>query len=219
MSLETGGLFLPRVAYIYSYNNEAAESFESLLEAYGCSTTLLKPADVPTISLDSYDLIIVADDTQYETTWSDPNTIVAIEDSNKPVVGLGDGGYDFFGMLGLSIGKPYGGHGSKNSIEVVDPNCSLFSSPYSIDIPEDNILQLYTETNCIGIYLWPTIPETVTGFGREVNDVGYYPLVAEHNRYLLWGFTESPQKMTETGKKLFINVVIWTANKLWEVDE
>jgi hypothetical protein len=226
MSLETEGITLPNVAYIYSYNNETAESFESLLESYGCSTTLLKPADVPTTSLDSYDLIIVANDTQSEDTLSDPNTIAVIEDSNKPVVGLGDGGYDFFGVLGLSIGSPYGGHGSKNSIEVVDPNSSLFSTPYSIEIPEDRILQLYTETDHIGIYLWPTIPETVTVFGNEVNDVGYFPLLAEHNRYLLWGFEGPPDKpapsgaegMTETGKRLFINVVIWTANEGWEGD-
>jgi hypothetical protein len=216
MSLETQGMFLPRVAYVYSYKNEVAESFDSLLEAYGCAITLIRVNDVPETPLESYNLIIVADDTRYEDTWNDPNTIAAIEDSGKPIVGLGDGGYDFFGVLGLSIGNPYGGHGSKNSIEVVDPNCSLFSTPYSIDIPEDRALQLYSETNSVGIYLWPTIPETVTVFGNEVNDYGYFPLVMEHNRYILWGFTESPQKMTEVGKTLFINVVIWTANKAWE---
>jgi serine protease AprX len=215
MSLETQGLFLPRVAYIFSHRIEPAESFDSLLETYGCSTTLFRLDDVPATSLDSYDLIIVADDTQYETTWSDPNSIALIENSTKPIIGLGDGGYDFFGLLGLSIGNPNGGHSSKNSIEVVDPNCSLFSTPYSINIPQDRALQLYTETKSIGIYFWPTVPETVTGFGHEVNDVGYFPLVAEQNRYLLWGFTESPQKMTETGKKLFINVVIRTANNAW----
>jgi hypothetical protein len=215
MSLETQGLFLPRVAYFFSHRIEPAESFDFLLETYGCSTTLFKLNDVPVTSLDSYDLIIVADDTQYETTWSDPNSIAVIENSTKPIIGLGDGGYDFFGLLGLSIGNPYGGHSSNNSIEVVDPNCSLFSTPYSIEIPQDRALQLYTETKSIGIYLWPTVPETVTGFGHEVNDVGYFPLVAEHNRYMLWGFTESPQKMTETGKKLFINVVIRTANNAW----
>ena len=215
MSLETGEMTLPNVVYIYLYNDETTESFESLLESYGCSTTLIRLEDVPMASLDSYELIIVANDTQYKETWNDPNIVAAIEDSNKPVIGLGDGGYDFFGLLGLSIGNPYGGHGSKNSIEVVDPNCPLFSTPYSIVIPEDRVLQLYTETNHVGIYLWPTIPESVTGFGREVNDVGYYPLVAEHNRYLLWGFTESPQKMTEIGKKLFINIVIRTSNNAW----
>ena len=212
MSLDTGEMTLPKVAYIYSYNNHVAGSFESLLESYGCSTTSIRLNDVQEISLYPYDLIIVAEDNQYEEASNDPNIVAAIENSGKPVVGLGNGGYDFFGLLGLSIGNPYGGHGSKNSIKVVDPNSSLFNTPYSIEIPEDRALQLYTETNSIGIYLWPTVPETITVFGNEVDDAGYFPLVMQHNRYMLWGFSESPQKMTEVGKTLFINVVIRTAN-------
>jgi hypothetical protein len=215
MSLETQGMFLPRVAYIFLYNDEAAESFRSLLEAYGCPTTLIRLDDFPGAPLDSYDLIIIASDTQSAPVWNDPNTVAMIEDSGKPVVGLGAGGYDFFGLLGLTIGKPYGAHGSNNSIEVVDPNSSLFSAPYSIEIPDDRVLQLYTETNDIAIYLWPTIPETVTALASEANNSGYYPLVMEHNRYLLWGFREPPEKMTEVGKTLFINVVIRTANNAW----
>ena len=206
----------PDVLYIYNDDIEAAESFESLLMDCGCPTTLIRVADVPTTPLDSYDVVIVANDTQYETTWSDPNTVTAIEDSGKPIVGLGNGGYDFFGLLGLSIGNPMGGHSSQNSIKVVDPNCPLFSRPYSIEIPQDLALWLYTETNSIGIYLWPTIPETVTVFGSEADDIGYFPLLMEHDRYLLWGFAESPQKMTEVGKMLFINVVFGTANGAWE---
>ncbi|MBN2593639.1 MAG: hypothetical protein JXA81_09050, partial [Sedimentisphaerales bacterium] len=213
MSLDTGEMTLPKVAYIYSYNNHVAGSFESLLESYGCSTTSIRLNDVQEISLDSYDLIIVAEDTQFEEATNDPNIVTVIEISGKPVVGLGNGGYELFGLLGLSIGNPFGGHGSKNSIKVVDSNSSLFSTPYPIEIPEDRVLQLYTDTNSIGIYLWPTIPDTITVFGNEVNDVGYFPLVMQHRQYLLWGFTESPQKMTEVGKTLFINVIIWTANK------
>jgi len=216
MSLETEGKTLPRVTFICSHRDEEAEDFESLLGSYGCSTTLIRSAEVTATLLDSYDLIIVANDTQYEDTWNDPNSTAAIEDSGKPIIGLGYGGYDFFGLLGLSIGNPHGAHSSRGSIEVIDPNCPLFRMPYSIEIPADRALQLYTETNSIGIYLWPTIPKTVTVLGHEVNDAGYYPLVAEYDRYLLWGFTESPQKMTEVGKRLFINVVIWTANETWE---
>ncbi|MHC4804762.1 MAG: hypothetical protein ACYTBX_00685, partial [Planctomycetota bacterium] len=204
---------LPNVLYVHKSDIEAAESFQSLLVDYGCPTTLISVADAPASLLDSYDLVIVANDTKYETTWSDPNTVAAIEDSGKPIIGLGDGGYDFFGLLGLSVGYPNGGHGSRNSIEVVDPNSSLYRTPYSIEIPTDRVLQLYTETNHVGLYFWPTIPETVTVFGREVNDPGFYPLAIEHNRYLLWGFTESPQKMTEVGKTLFINIIIQTANR------
>ncbi|MCJ7613331.1 hypothetical protein MUO71_00995 [Candidatus Bathyarchaeota archaeon] len=148
--------------------------------------------------------------------WDDANSVAAIEDSGKPVIGLGEGGYAFFGELELAIGSPNGAHGSRNSIEVIDPNSSLFSTPYSIEIPEDRVLQLYTETAHVGLYLWPTIPETVTALAADTNNFPYYLLATEYNRYLLWGFTESPQKMTEIGKTLFINVVIWTANKAWE---
>jgi len=217
MSTQPQSMFLPRIAYIYLYDAEAAESFRSLLVSYGCSTTLIALDEVTAAPLASYDLIIVADDTQFLSTWNDPQTVVAIETSDKPVVGLGEGGYDFFGVLGLSIGRPNGGHGERNSISVIDPNCSLFSTPYPVDIPEDQNLQLYTETSHVGLYLWP-VPETVTALGAEVDDPGYYPLALEHNRYLLWGFTESPQKMTEVGKILFVNVVIWTANAGWEIE-
>ena len=218
MSTRPEAMSLPRVAFIYRSDTEEAESFQSLLMSYGCSTTLIGVDDVATTALDSYDVMIVANDMGYIGTWGDAQSIAAIEDSGKPIIGLGQGGYDFFGVLELWIGRPNGGHGSENSIGVLDPNCSLFSTPYSVDIPEDRILQLYTETNHIGIYLWPTIPETVTVLASVVNDTGYFPLVMEHNRYLLWGFTESPEKMTEVGKILFINFVIWTANEGWETE-
>jgi len=215
MSLRIEEMSLPRVAYIFSHKSEVAETFQSLLESYGCPTTLIKRADVAATPLDTYDLVIVANDTRYETTWSDPNTVAAIEDSGKPVIGLGDGGYDFYGLLGLSIGSPNGGHGNKNSIDAINPDSALFRTPYHIEIPQDRVLQLYTETKHVGLYFWPTIPDTVTVLGREVNDAGFFPLAMEHGRYLLWGFAESPEKMTEVGKELFLNIVIRTANRNW----
>jgi hypothetical protein len=215
MSMETEGMMLPNVAYIHYEEDASAVDYQSLLNSYGCSTTLIPSHEIVTTGLYAYDLIIVGTDTGYLTTWMDEQNVAAVESSGKPVVGLGNGGYWYFGQLGLSIGKPYGGNGIKNSIEVIDPNSSLFNTPYAVDIQQDLTLQLYTETNHIGIYLWPTLPETVTGFGREVNDAGYYPLVAEHKRYMFWGFTESPQKMTEVGKMLFINIVINVANGTW----
>jgi len=226
MSTETGGMTLPNVAYIYHDDVESAEDYRALLNSYGCSTTLIPSNDVATVGFDAYDLILIGTDTGYMTTWTDEQNVAAVESSGKPIFGLGNGGYWYFGQLELSIGRPYGGHGSENSIEAIDPNSSLFNTPYSIEIPEDRILQLYTETNSIGIYLWPELPETVTGFGRNSGDPGYYFLVAEHDKYMFWGFTESPDKpapseaegMTEIGKKLFINVVIWTANEAWEGD-
>ena len=211
MSLETGGLSLPDVAFIYFGKNEQAESFQSLLESYGCPTTLIKTKNVTATSLESCDLVIVANDTFYSHAWTEPNAIAAIEDSDKPIVGLGDGGHDFFGLLGLSIGS-HGAGFSQNNINVIEPPYSIFSTPYPIDIPQDGVLQLYTETRNVALYLWPDVPETIIVLAVLHNNPGYYPLAIEDNRYFLWGFKESPDKMTDIGKKLFINSVIWMAN-------
>jgi parallel beta-helix repeat protein len=211
MSTKPQTMSLPLVAYIHGPDVEAAQNFQSLLAAYGCSTTLVGLNEVVSTELDTYDVIVVGNDTGNVSDWDDTESVNSIESSGKPVIGLGEGGYAFFGKLGLSVGWPNGMHSSNNSIEVIDPNHSLFIAPYAIVIPEDLILQLYTETDYVTLYL-KSIPETVTVLGAEANNPRYYPLALEHNRYLFWGFAGSPESMTDVGKRLFINVVIWSAN-------
>jgi hypothetical protein len=215
MSIQPQTMSLPLVAYIHSYNIEAAQSFQSLLVAYGCSTTLIGIDDIPAAALDSYDIIIVGNDSGSMSQWGDVESVTAIENSGRPIIGLGEGGYAFFGQLGLSIGWPNGMHGSHTSIYAIDSNHSLFNSPYSIDVPQDMILQLYMESYYVTMYLYP-VPETVSAIGRDADSTGYYPLAREH-RYLFWGFTNSPDSMTEVGKRLFINLVIWGANTGWDL--
>ena len=214
MSIQPQEMSLPYVAYIHERDAEAAESFRSLFVSYGCSATLIRLDEVVTTPLDSYDLVIVGNDTGMLSSWGESDSVAAIENSGKPILGLGEGGYAFFGKLGLEIGWPNGMHGSRDSIEVIDPNNSLFSVPYAIDVPDDRVLQLYTETEHVDLHLWP-MPETVTALGRQVESHGYYPLAREYDRYVLWGFTESPEKMTHVGKTLFVNVVIRAANAAW----
>ena len=210
MSTKPQTMSLPLVAYIHSSDVEAAQNFRSLLVAYGCSTTLIGLDQIPATALDSYDLIIVGNDTGNLSQWGDIESVTAIESSGKTIVGLGEGGYAFFGQLGLSIGSPNGMHDRSNSIEVIDPYHLLFTTPYVIDVPEDLALQLYTESDFVTLHLHP-VPETVTVLGGGAS-YGYYPLALEYNRYLFWGFSASPENMTEVGKRLFINLVIWSAN-------
>jgi hypothetical protein len=193
---------------------KSAESFQSLLSDYGCSATLIDITDMANAPLDSYDLIIIGNDTGSTADWGSTESVAAIEGSGKPVLGLGEGGYAFFGKLGLFIGWPNGMHSEDNSMYAIDPNNPLFSTPHPIDVPEDGILQLYTESSLVTLYL-SSVPETVTVLGGGVADPGYYPLALESDRYVLWGFSESPLKMTEDGKWMFINVVIHTVNMDW----
>ena len=216
MSTQPQSMSLPYILYIYDRKVEAAESFESLLNDYGCATTLIGLGEAATVVLDPYDLIIVGNDTGFTSHWGDAESVAAIEASGRPVVAIGEGGYAFLGQLGLSIGWPNGAHGNDDSISVIDPDSSHFNIPYLIDIPEDKTLRLYTETEHVGLYLWPVVPETVTALGGKVDSVTYYPLALEHDRYLLCGFAAPPENMTEVGKDLFANIVIRAANTAWE---
>jgi hypothetical protein len=202
---------LPRVLYIYDDDVILAKSFQSLLEEHGCPTTLIRINEVSTAALAACDLIVMGDDTEFIAD----NPIELISKSDKRVVAVGEGGYQFLGKLESEIGWPHGKHGSDNSILVIDPDSSLFSEPRAINVPENQVLTLYTQASHVGVYLKP-VPETVTPIGKEVYSNDHYPLALENDRYLLWGFTGSPESMTQIGKDLFANVVIHTANAAWD---
>ncbi len=215
-SSELKSLLLPYVGFIFSSDVEIAESFKSLLEAYSCAVDLIGLDELAQSTLVDYDLIIVGNDTGRLRRWGDILSAAVIESSGNPIIGLGEGGYAFFGKLELSIGYPHGWHGDNNSVYIV-PYRTLEDMPYPISLPLDRVLQLYTETRHVGIYL-PSIPEDVITIGREAGNRSHYPFVLEDNRYFLWGFSGPPESMTESGKLLFINTIILTANVAWDIE-
>ncbi|UCF15111.1 MAG: hypothetical protein JSW59_17015 [Phycisphaerales bacterium] len=217
LSAEPQAMSLPRVAYIHHSKVDAAQGYQALLIAHGCPTTLVPWHEAATTAFDAFDLIIAGTDTGYLTTWADEQNVAAVESSGKPVVGLGNGGYWYFGQLGLAIGRPNGARGSGNEIEPVDPNHPLFNEPYPVGIPEDGRIEVSSETDSVIIFLYP-VPVTVTALGQDAGNAGYYSLVLEHDRYLFSGFDVSAESLTEAGRALFVNVVMRTANAAWPTD-
>ena len=201
-----------RILYVYGTDLSVAQSFISLLEESGFSVSLIRISRLTETQLVPYDLIIVGNDTGQLTHWGDTQSVAAIERSGKPIVGLGEGGYALFGEFRLSTGHGNGWHGNVNALYVVDPSSSLFITPRKIVVPQDRLLQLYTKTEHVGIYL-ASVPENVITLGREVNNHSHYPLTLEQNKYFLWGFTGSAAEMTEMGRDLFVNAVTWTTNR------
>ncbi len=191
------------IIYIYSADT-TAETYVSLLEDNDYRVNMIPLSKVEGTDLSEYNVIIAGTD----TTWSDIDTINAVIKSGLPVIGLGEGGYILFGQIGLVCGHPNGWHGSVNSIYVVDAAHTVFQEPNAIRIPRDGILQLYSSTKHIGIYI-PSTAEELLMLGREPDNKEHYPLLLENNRYLLWGFTASPKSMTDNGKALFINTVAY----------
>jgi hypothetical protein len=209
-STQPGQWLLPRVAYIFSSDAGAAQSFQSLLASHGCSVTLVPMGDLSQTALASYDLVVAGNDTGYMGSGGKDQSIAAVQGCGRPVVGIGEGGYALFGQLNLSIGHPNGGHSNVGTIYVADPDCLLFNTPDSVALSSDQKLQVYTQTQSVSIWL-SVIPEGMASFG-QLDVVSDQHLIVMEQRYLLWGFTGSPASMTEAGQKLFINAVILAAN-------
>jgi len=201
--------------YIYSNDSATAQKFRSLMLSYGIAVDLVSNSSAETWDYSPYSLIIIGHDTGYTATWNPSTAVTVINATGKPILALGEGGYAFFGKLGLSIGYPRGGHENANGTYAVDPSHRIFNQPMSIGITSSHIIQLYnTSIATVVIYLPSPIDPTITVLGRKIEQTLYYNIAQEKSRYVLWGFHASPDYFTQTGKDLFINVVFWIVG--WE---
>ena len=89
-----------------------------------------------------------------------------IRAARKPVLGLGEGGYAYFGKFGKPIGWPNGWHGPQNTVRSDNVGASYWHVPNDFGSPPPALVRLYTvPVNEVGIYLPPVTG--VTSFGRE----------------------------------------------------
>ena len=202
------------VAYIYQSDSTKARSFKTLLQNYGYSTTLIEVYDVESVNFDNYNLIIAGSESGYGGSWGYYGAVANIQNSNKSVLGLGFGGASLFEEMGLSINWSNGyivsdttSSSSKcKSIFCMDTSLQIFKSPNPIPIPGNFQIQLYNYSGLISEY-GLQLPSGVLLVGREPFDPDYFTIVSENDKYWLWGFTNSPSSMTQTGKELLINIV------------
>jgi len=204
--LTRGFSVLPRAAYIWKTDAATAQDYKDLLENNGLATTLIPLADVSTTDLSVFKLLVVGPDTGAGGTWGDTATVNAIAQSGLPVIGLSEGGYAFFGKLGLAIGYPQGAHGTDTTMVVVDDSQTLYNNVYPIGATTGSPLTLYgSGTNTVYIYS-PKPPAGVVLIGRDPQSASHYPVIQQTYQYLLWGFQGGPTKMSTVGQQLFTNV-------------
>ena len=122
------------------------------------------------------------------------------------MLGLGEGGYAFFGKIQLAIGWPNGAVDLQEyAIDWATPLNSIWGMPYDITLKES--LALYLKPGACRIIFMEKVPGNVTIFGHYLTDHRYANLLQEASKYTLWGFNDGPGKMTETGRRLFTNTV------------
>ncbi len=196
-----------RAVYVYDTDMALAQSYQSLLQENQFVVDLVRINSVLSTSFEDYTLVLVGPDTGSGGTWGDAagNQATHIEDSGKPVVGLGEGGYAFFGKLGYPIGWGEGWHGSGRNVYVMDPDHAVWKSPNATTVPGSRTLDLYQSNSSFVSINYPSPISGITGIGREVGDDNHYPLISKDSRYVLWGWDSGPSAMTGIGRQVFVN--------------
>ena len=194
-----------------SLSTKSATAFKTMIEAElsNVAVTPIKLNAVASTNFSNYRAIIIGYDTGAGETWANAATVNQVKNSGKPVLGLGDGGYAFFGKLGLNIGYPLGAHSNLNEIYVLNTSQSIYKTPKAISIPASRRLRLYdTNPDAVKSYI-KVKPSDVVLYGQQVGSPGYYMLAQQANRYMLWGFSGSAKDMSDTGTDLFANVLYY----------
>jgi len=197
----------PRFAFIYLNDENSANSFKELLKESDLGTDLIALDDVPTTDFDQYATVIIGSDIKRAWSTSAANLV---RDAKKPILGLGEGGYYFFGQLHLAIGSPHGWHGGNVAVSPMRQNASSFWSTSGLNVPANEELVLYAKTGHIGLHL-PEPVSRVVPIGQELASSTHYPIAEQDRHYVLWGFTGSPKHMTTLGKQLFVHTCRYVA--------
>jgi hypothetical protein len=209
----TGGSERIKVAYIYSTDVGTANEYKSLLEANGFQVDLILQSAVLSTDFAGYKYIVIGPETGSLKDWGDAAgaQVSHVNGPGRSILGLGEGGYAFFGRLALTIGWPQGWHGSEapagTGINVVDVADPVWTTPNPISIPSDGLLAFYGSSSPYVAIYNPDVIAGVKRLGRQIGDATHYPLIGQAGKYLLWGFGRGPVAMTLVGKQVFVNVL------------
>ena len=193
------------IAYVIRRDTPDILNYRDFLVAQGYTVTIVPLGAVLGTDFSVFDLTVIADDTGSLTTWGiPPNTaaqVAKILAGNKPILGIGEGGYAFFGQVPDFIGWPQGWHGPQALV-----NHAPGAPPATFaSLPPDPI-KVYTHpSNEVGIYLAAVLPG-VNPIGLEVPSEDHASLIVQ-GCHFLWGFSDEPAKMTGDGQTLLANYV------------
>lgn len=197
------------IAYIYASETTTTGDFQALLQGNNYQVTLVPQNIIMTTDFSPFQAIVVGPDTGQDQNWGDQGGAQANQllNSGLPILGVGEGGYAFFGRVGLAIGYDKGIKANGTDIFVVDPNSSIWSKPNQIDIPGNRVLTLYNGSQPFAAITVTASQPGLVLIGLQANDLTHFPLIAQGDKYLLWGFSAGPSAMNSLGQQVFVNAL------------
>lgn len=184
-------------AYIYADQESMARQYSELMEVRRIDTRLVAAADLSEELLKDVDLIVAGSDTH--RVWATKWAVDVIAEAEMPILGMGRGGYELFGQLGLKIGKP---HGETVPVAAIRPDPeAIFWDNFHRE-PTNGVFDAYSGGKQTSIKSDDT-QEDIIPVAEEAERKGYVPLVIQKPYYLFWGFQGTPEQVTDTGRFLF----------------
>jgi hypothetical protein len=199
---------IARVAYVHAPG--ASPGFDRLLGDRGFQVDLFDVETVDSEVLAAYDAVLVGPDTdEMWETYADEAAV--IEASGRDIIGIGEGGYDFFGALELEIGQPYGAHSDGDTILAENPDNALYDAPHPVTLVDGTLRLSQQLVDFAEINLSNPAVTHATVVARNPNDPNYARLIRldeEGRCYHLWGFSGAPDQFTHEGADLLANVLV-----------
>ncbi len=134
--------------------------------------------------------------------WGDPQLVDAIAESELPVIGISMAGLSLFGQMDMPVGGGYFAHGSEQFFMFAEDASQYLESPFSIE--KADVVKLSMRKQEMDGYYHP--PVYVESIPQNMTDSSYYSVV-RYRDYVVWGAGPDAGYLTETGKRLFANIV------------
>jgi hypothetical protein len=191
---------------VYSDYQPDLQPLGDYLQAHNLTVSYCNFDALPA-SYKQYGVIVIGPDTNNATA----EQVAALDASGKPMIGIGIGGYECFGELGLEVGFPHGAHSSTGyRLRVQTADSPVFTTPNDFDAVSGVGIPVYEEEHqpgWVGIYVGGApLDDSVTILATTPESWGYSPFIVQDNHYILWGFYELDH-ISDDGYKLFDNAV------------
>ncbi len=199
----------PRVAYVYLMDTTTRDKFNTMLTGKGVTVDAYNETQAGTADFSVDQAIIIADDAG-NTGGIDPTAFTNIQNSAKPVVGIGQGGIVFFAQASLVIGQLPSVSASAYNTHAADPYAPIWQTPNQVSLI-NQAMAIYNAAVDVLALSSPIPSQLLTRIGRLVGDPNHYSLIAQAigaRCYSFWGYRGAPDGMTPSGSNLFYNVAL-----------
>lgn len=202
----------PVIIYCWGTDRTNGLSWVNFLVNRYYTATQFAAGNAPTTDFAGVDIIIIGYDTA--TNWSTSAQMKAIKNANKPILGIGGGGYNYFWYAGMGTDNHGMGVGNHVNMQVLDSNSDIYKKPGTITIPVNNTLTVNSApTTGMGLFM-TSLPVNVTSFTVDSTYTGHAMLTFEASKCMYWGYsTQKPYDLTPTGASLLVNAIHFCSNK------